>query len=95
MTEPNGSNRRDFLKSSTAVVGGAVATQVGLLSTVHAAGTDGERGAPAPYFRSTPVGPQLTRGCSRESSNANPRSFRSCGTRLSQRVRNSASRSRR
>jgi len=40
MTEPNGSNRRDFLKTSTAVVGGAVATQVGLLSTAHAAGSD-------------------------------------------------------
>src|SRR5215212_936304 len=41
MTEHNGSNRREFLKSSTAVVGGAVATQVGLLSTAHAAGSDG------------------------------------------------------
>jgi len=40
MTEPKGSSRRDFLKTSTATVGGAVATQVGLLSTAHAAGPD-------------------------------------------------------
>ncbi len=40
MTDPVGANRRDFLKSSSAVVGGAVAAQLGLLSTAHAAGTD-------------------------------------------------------
>ncbi|MHC5542794.1 twin-arginine translocation signal domain-containing protein, partial [Singulisphaera rosea] len=40
MTDPTGANRRNFLKSSTAVVGGAVATQFGLLSTAHAAGSD-------------------------------------------------------
>jgi len=41
MTEPTGSNRREFLKTSTAVVGGAVAAQSVLLSTAHAAGSDG------------------------------------------------------
>ncbi|AGA27011.1 Gfo/Idh/MocA family oxidoreductase [Singulisphaera acidiphila] len=40
MTEPNGSTRRDFLKTSTFAVGGAVATQVGLSSAAHAAGSD-------------------------------------------------------
>src|SRR5262245_15603326 len=40
MTEPQGSNRREFLKSSTVAVGGAVAAQAGLLGTAHAAGSD-------------------------------------------------------
>ncbi|WP_422925793.1 Gfo/Idh/MocA family protein [Singulisphaera sp. PoT] len=40
MTDPVGANRREFIKSSSAVVGGAVAAQLGLYSTAHAAGTD-------------------------------------------------------
>lgn len=40
MTEPTGSNRRDFLKSSTLAVGGAVAAQAGLNGNAHAAGSD-------------------------------------------------------
>jgi myo-inositol 2-dehydrogenase / D-chiro-inositol 1-dehydrogenase len=40
MTDPTGANRRDFLKSSSAIAGGAVAAQIGLLSTAHAKGSD-------------------------------------------------------
>jgi predicted dehydrogenase len=40
MTEPNGSNRREFLKVSSLAVGGAVATGAGLASSAHAAGSD-------------------------------------------------------
>ncbi len=40
MTDPQGSNRREFLKTSSAAVGGAVVTQAGLLGTAHAAGSD-------------------------------------------------------
>jgi myo-inositol 2-dehydrogenase/D-chiro-inositol 1-dehydrogenase len=38
MTEPTGTNRREFLK--TAAVGGAVAANLGVLPAVHAAGSD-------------------------------------------------------
>jgi len=40
MTDPVGANRREFIKSSSAVVGSAVAAQLGLFSTAHAAGSD-------------------------------------------------------
>lgn len=40
MTESTGANRRDFLKTSSVALGGAVAAQLGLLSTAHAGGSD-------------------------------------------------------
>lgn len=40
MTEPTGANRRDFLRTSSVALGGAVASQLGLLPTAHAAGSD-------------------------------------------------------